>query len=226
MRRQIYVLSRNYDVSLVTVWIRADLKTVIKRNKDRIGTHRVKDVSIKTVFENFESPDQSDIFDRNSITIDSENLINDRYSEEISKIFQYINSIKSKKISAIKATDAPLLKSSPTSYDPDNIYRKLIGEITQNVRRSLLEKQHDDAGDEKESQETLRDKTSRALTGLAQLLGRTKKKCLSMRFDEGAREVFLRTLACNLVAVQQDAPVNGIGPAEIAIVLRFCENGC
>lgn len=98
MRREIYVLARNNNIPLLTIWLNTSVDIAQARNNLRNETSRVSDESFSKILENFEPPDQSYIFDRHYIEIHNDinsptKLIKDRV-EQILRNAEHYPSIK------------------------------------------------------------------------------------------------------------------------------------
>ena len=74
MRREIYVVCRDYRVPLFTVWIDCDLNIAKARLSQRNQLHFQKvvdDASLERIVDQFQPPNPTFIFDRYFLRIDS-----------------------------------------------------------------------------------------------------------------------------------------------------------
>lgn len=74
MRREIYVITRDYSIPLLTLWLNIDPSIALERNRFRnlYENGNVSEESFVRVSESFQPPDQSFIFDRYSVVIQSD----------------------------------------------------------------------------------------------------------------------------------------------------------
>ena len=72
MRREVFVITRDHNVPLLTVWIQTDLTVALQRLRARTEGERVSEDSFHRVCAQFERPDSSHICDRNHCVLSGE----------------------------------------------------------------------------------------------------------------------------------------------------------
>lgn len=77
MRREIYVIARNYGLAFMTVYVNVSMQTALERNELRkfnsscdISSY-IPPESFSRIVDNFQPPNERFIYDRNMIKIES-----------------------------------------------------------------------------------------------------------------------------------------------------------
>jgi tRNA uridine 5-carbamoylmethylation protein Kti12 len=71
MRREVYVLARDFSSKLLVVWVKLDFNIALERNNNRIKEKIVNEKALLNIYNNFEIPSSNNICDRNFCIIDS-----------------------------------------------------------------------------------------------------------------------------------------------------------